>query len=66
MTKNVVPIMYALSRNLAELYSMYRNIASQRCRNLIIHMFECFQAWCKSECQQIRHDRISGVVGHSL
>ena len=41
-TKKLVPIMYVLSRNLAELYAMYlvTNIMSQLCCKLIIDAFE--------------------------
>ena len=41
-TKKLVPIMYVLSRNLAELYAMYlvTNIMSQLCCKVIIDAFE--------------------------
>ena len=41
-TKKLVPIMYVMSRNLAELYAMYlvTNVMSQLCCKLIIDAFE--------------------------
>jgi hypothetical protein len=61
VTKNVVPIMYVLSRNLAELYSMYlvMNITSQLCRKLIIHTFECYRSGARAKAKK---SEMAGMV----